>query len=71
MNHSCNPNLDIYGVLLDVPDTRLTKISLFAIRNIVPGEELCFDYRYDPKTNKSNKTLRCYCGASNCRSILF
>ncbi|KAG4305525.1 hypothetical protein PORY_001081 [Pneumocystis oryctolagi] len=44
INHSCDPNLAIYTVLRDKSDPKIYDIALFAIKDIPPLEELCFDY---------------------------
>ncbi|XP_062397337.1 histone-lysine N-methyltransferase SUV39H1-A isoform X1 [Sardina pilchardus] len=45
VNHSCEPNLQVYNVFIDNIDERLPRIALFATRYIKPGEELTFDYK--------------------------
>ncbi|XP_044856246.1 histone-lysine N-methyltransferase SUV39H1-like isoform X2 [Mauremys mutica] len=44
VNHSCDPNLQVYNVFIDNLDERLPRIALFATRHIRAGEELTFDY---------------------------
>ncbi len=55
-NHSCDPNIGFRN-----------QIELVTIRDIEPGEELCFDYGF-------NETLMepfsCKCGSPNCRSTI-
>ncbi|KTW32240.1 uncharacterized protein T551_00331 [Pneumocystis jirovecii RU7] len=85
INHSCDPNLAIYTVLRDKSDSKIYDIALFAIKDIPPLEELCFDYSgrnnedelgfvgscsNSKYINLKNKQP-CYCGASNCRGWLF
>lgn len=53
MNHSCNPNVGIKG-----------QIILVARRNILPGEEVCFDYE---TTETNQESFLCNCGEKNCR----
>ena len=57
VNHSCNPNCG-----LRIADDC---IDLIAVRNISPGEELCFDY----STTMLDFPFRmnCTCGEPNCR----
>ncbi len=53
-NHSCHPNAGLRG-----------QIVLVAMRDIQPGEEVCFDYAMseaDPTL-----TMECACGQSDCR----
>lgn len=44
VNHSCDPNLEVFGVWINTLDPRLPRIALFAKRDIARGEELTFDY---------------------------
>jgi SET domain-containing protein len=56
-NHSCNPNAGLRG-----------QIVLIAMRDIAPGEEVCFDYAMceaDPTFE-----MECACGQSNCRHLI-
>ena len=43
---------------------------MFAMRFIKAGEELCYDYGYKVG-GVVGKTLACYCGAPNCREVLY
>jgi SET domain-containing protein len=54
LNHSCDPNLGFSG-----------QIGLIAMRDIVAGEELHFDYAMCDGTPYDE--FDCYCGSSNCR----
>lgn len=45
INHSCDPNLYVYGVWIEHLDTRIPRVAFFARRNIKKYEELTFDYR--------------------------
>ena len=53
-NHSCNPNAGFSG-----------QIGLVAMREIVPGEEVCFDYAMCDGTPYDE--FICSCDAPNCR----
>ncbi len=56
-NHSCNPNAGLRG-----------QIVLVAMRDIQPGEEVCFDYAMteaDPTL-----TMDCACGHPDCRHCI-
>ncbi|XP_043936221.1 histone-lysine N-methyltransferase SUV39H1 [Protopterus annectens] len=44
VNHSCNPNLQVYNIFINNIDERLPRIAFFATRTIWAGEELTFDY---------------------------
>lgn len=57
LNHSCNPNLGIYG-----------KMKFVALKNIKRGVELTFDYstsEYDLHWGK--RGIKCNCGSRVCR----
>lgn len=58
INHSCSPNSftrTLYGHLI-----------FFALRDIVPGEEITLDYVETLHPN----TKKCVCGAVNCRGTI-
>jgi hypothetical protein len=59
-NHSCNPNTGI----------RLTDRGtvILALRDIAAHEELTYDY--STYLNNSYESLRCLCGAANCRGVV-
>jgi hypothetical protein len=65
INHSCDTNCEA--------DERDGRIFIVARRDIVPGEELFYDYglvideRYTPKLKKD---YPCHCGSANCRGTL-
>ncbi|GAV08726.1 hypothetical protein RvY_18380 [Ramazzottius varieornatus] len=70
LNHSCDPNLAIVPVRLDVSVPRL---CLFAKRDIMAGEELTVDYgRHEVDDGLSAAFSRkvCACGSSNCGGFL-
>jgi hypothetical protein len=54
VNHSCNPNAGLSG-----------QIVLVAMRDIQPGEEVCFDYAMSDTTPYDE--FDCACGAVDCR----
>ena len=67
MNHSCNPSCVTQKWLVN-GDLR---VGLFALRNIVAGEELTFNYN----CNESNEDhlmdkQPCRCGALGCRGLI-
>lgn len=57
LNHSCEPNCGLLGQTLIV-----------AMRDIAPGEELCFDYAMCDASDYDE--FRCQCGRSSCRGII-
>ncbi|XP_062056334.1 histone-lysine N-methyltransferase SETMAR isoform X1 [Lepus europaeus] len=77
LNHSCAPNLLMVPVRID---SMVPRLALFAAKDILPGEELCYDYsgRFlnhsdgEDKDRLDNGKLRkpCYCGAKSCTAFL-
>lgn len=66
-NHSCDPNCEAYAF-----DDR---VYLYAMRDIVRGEELTFDYKLaSPGAARARKSDRlfyaCHCGSSACRGTM-
>lgn len=57
-NHSCAPNAFIRRIH--------KRVEIYALRNIVPGEEITCDYG----DTQHEGTLPCRCGAPNCRGFL-
>jgi SET domain-containing protein len=64
-NHSCEPNC--------TSEIVRRRVYLKTLREIMPGEELTYDYEI-PNEGESEKTARekypCYCGSPNCRGTL-
>ncbi len=61
VNHSCEPNAGIRG-----------QISLYSMRNIKKGEEICFDYGtvlFGSK-NKPTYEMKCHCHSKTCRNVI-
>jgi uncharacterized protein len=56
-NHSCNPNCGIN-----------TSLELFALRNIIIGEEIFWDY--STSMLERHWTMNCFCGSENCRKLI-
>ncbi len=54
INHCCNPNAGLSG-----------QLALVALRDIAPGEEVCFDYAMTDGSVYDE--FPCSCGAANCR----
>ncbi len=54
INHSCNPNAGLDG-----------QIVLRAMRAIVPGEEICYDYAMSDGSDYDE--FECTCGTPDCR----
>ena len=68
-NHCCEPNLFVQSVFIEY-SRRVHRIALFAARDILPYEELTYDYGY-VVGSVEGKSLRCLCGAPSCRGYLF
>ncbi|XP_041933652.1 histone-lysine N-methyltransferase 2A isoform X3 [Alosa sapidissima] len=64
INHSCDPNC--YSRVISVDG--LKHIVIFALRKVLRGEELTYDYKF-PKEDANSK-LHCNCGARRCRRFL-
>lgn len=67
INHSCEPNCEAY--LFDA------QMYIYAMREIVRGEELSFDYQLTPAikgtTKKANtEAYACRCGSLSCRGTM-
>ena len=65
INNSCDPNCD---AIVDED-----KIWIETIRDILPGEELAYDYAYILEARHSPAAKRrfpCNCGAVNCRGTI-
>ena len=57
LNHSCEPNCGLVGQTL-----------LVAMRDIAPGEEMCFDYAMCDASDYDE--FRCLCEAPTCREVV-
>ena len=64
VNHSCSPNCGIKKTTVHGKN----RMALFAERAILPGEELTYDYNFEPFNEESKQT--CNCGSQNCRGFL-
>jgi len=65
INHSCAPNCEA--------DEQGGRIFIRALRDIVPGEELNYDYGLvidEPLTASLKAQYPCHCGAPGCRGTL-
>jgi histone-lysine N-methyltransferase SETD1 len=65
INASCNPNCFTKVVTTN----GIKKIGIFAKRDIHPGEELNYDYKFAPEWDQS-KRIPCYCMSFNCRGFM-
>ncbi len=65
INHSCDPNCDAV-----VDDGR---IWIESIRDVLPGEELAYDYAFtltERHTPAAKRRYPCHCGAPQCRGTM-
>ncbi len=62
LNHSCQPNCEIFAWESDEP-VPLDRLWLQALRPIEPGEELTIDYAWP-----ADAAIPCACGAQTCRN---
>ena len=74
-NHSCEPNCAIWPVSTISAHKSVYKLCFFALRKILPNEELTFSYfgggHVDENMNDSEKRGGCLCGTKSCRGYLF
>ena len=56
INHSCNPNCEVFGKGL--------KVWVYAMKNIKKGEELSYDYGFS--FDENYRQFPCNCRSKNC-----
>ncbi|KAK3943968.1 hypothetical protein QBC46DRAFT_14713 [Diplogelasinospora grovesii] len=65
VNHSCEPNCRMIKWIV----SGQPRMALFAgDRQITTGEELTYDYKFDPFSAKN--VQKCLCGSEKCRGVL-
>lgn len=65
INHSCEPNCEMIKMTV----AGKPRMALFAGENgIMTGEELTYDYNFNPYSVKN--VQQCRCGAPSCRGVL-
>lgn len=64
INHSCDPNVEAE---IDEDGEGKGHVNIYAIKSIVPGEELYIDYG-DEYFDEFIKPIGCKCGSANCKS---
>lgn len=63
INHSCDPNCEAVTVG--------KKIFIYAKKNIQPGVELAYDYKYEWSNDREDvKLYKCECGSPKCRGTI-
>jgi SET domain-containing protein len=59
------------SVANDTPNLKLVHLCFFAAREILPYEELCFNYSYSNGNADDGDGIKCACGAAGCKGIRF
>jgi SET domain-containing protein len=62
LNHSCQPNCEIFSLEPDEAGDESHRVFLAALRTIQPEEELTIDYAWP-----ADAAIPCLCRADNCR----
>ncbi len=65
INHSCEPNCRAV--------TKRGRVHIWAVRDILPGEELTYDYnltRDGVGDDEAYRRYACHCGAPSCRGTM-
>lgn len=62
INHSCEPNCETQIEMIE----GTPRIVIFAKHALRQGEELTYDYHFEPELEK----LECFCGAPTCRGYM-
>ncbi|ODM98315.1 Histone-lysine N-methyltransferase ASH1L [Orchesella cincta] len=64
VNHSCEPNCEMQKWSVN----GLSRMALFALRDIRPEEELSYDYNFSLFNPSEGQP--CYCGSEQCRGVI-
>ncbi|KAH7885160.1 hypothetical protein F5I97DRAFT_2031415 [Phlebopus sp. FC_14] len=86
VNHSCDPNCQIFASYINEADINKPLLTFFTIRDVDPWEELCFSYWGDIESKREDIEVAkargeesatdavyaiCQCGSSNCIGRMF
>ena len=66
INHSCEPNCAAEKWLVNGE----YRMGLFSKRDLIPGEEITIDYRFETFGTVDLASEKCYCGAATCRGTI-
>lgn len=64
MNHSCDPNCEMEKWNVN----GLWRMAVFAKRDILPGEEITYDYNFS--LFNTDQGQECKCGSQDCRGVI-
>jgi len=73
INHSCDPNCEVYIIEDDGGDPAKDRLVITAMRAIRAGEELTYDYGVAtdwPITDEDRQRWACRCGSPKCRGTM-
>jgi histone-lysine N-methyltransferase SETD1 len=65
INACCSPNCQTKILVVN----GVKRIAVYAKKDIHPGEELSYDYKFQPEFDES-KRIPCNCGAPDCRKFM-
>jgi len=73
INHSCDPNCEVYLEEDEGGDPARDRLVICAMRPILEGEELTYDYGIyttEPITDEERRLWVCRCGAETCKGLM-
>jgi len=73
INHSCDPNCEVWLVESDDGDPKKDRLVIESMRPIKAGEELTYDYGVavdGPVTDADRALWACKCGSPKCRGTM-
>jgi SET domain-containing protein len=62
INHGCTPNVEA--------TIKGKRVYLYALRRILPGEELLLDYRLEMADDSDRDSYACRCSSADCRETM-